>query len=117
MSQSIVLDKAIKFALRMIGLYKYLTDQKREFVLSKQILLSGAHIAKYVKGALHAREKKGFADEMHKALERALDTELWLLLLSKGEFITHEMHASLNADCLEMIKLTSSISRTSYTDE
>lgn len=117
MPQSIVLDKAIEFALRIIGLYKYLTDQKREFVLSKQILLSGAQIAKHVKAALHARAKQGFSDDMYKALEKALDTELWLLLLRKGEFITDEMHTSLNADCVEMIRLTSSISRTSRQNE
>ena len=117
MSQSIVLDKAIKFALRIIGLYKYLTEQKREFVLSKQILLSGSNIAKHVKSALHARTTNGFSDGMYKALEKALDTELWLLLLDRGDFITSEMHASLNADCVEMIKLTSAISKTSQQNE
>lgn len=54
---------------------------------------------------------------MYKALEKALDTELWLLLLHKGEFITDEMHISLNVDCVEMIKLTSSISKTSRQNE
>lgn len=117
MSQSIVLDKAIKFALRIIALYKYLTEQKREFVLSKQILISGAYIAKHVKAALHAGSKQGFSDEMFRALEKGLDTELWLLLLNKGDFITGEMHASLNADCVEMIRLTSSISKTSHENE
>jgi four helix bundle protein len=117
MTESIVLQKAIKFALRIIGLYKYLTEQKREFVISKLILLSGSYIAKHVKSALHARSKQGFSDEMYKALEKGLDTELWLLLLSKGEFITHEMYASLNTDCVEMIRLTSSISKTSHQDE
>jgi len=54
---------------------------------------------------------------MYKALEKGLDTELWLLLLNKGEFITDEMHASLNTDCVEMIKLTSKISSTSHQNE
>lgn len=117
MAESIVLQKAINFALRIIGLYKYLTEQKREFVLSKQILVSGAYIAKHVKAALHARSKQGFSDEMYRALEKSLDTELWLLLLNKGEFITQEMHSSLNSDCVEMIKLTSSISKTSHENE
>ena len=117
MTESIVLQKAIKFALRIIGLYKYLTEQKREFVISKLILLSGSYIAKHVKSALHARSKQGFSDEMYKALEKGLDTELWLLLLSKGDFITQEMYASLNTDCVEMIKLTSKISSTSHQNE
>ncbi len=63
MAESIVLAKAIKFALRIIRLYKYLTEQKREFVLSKQILLSGTFIAKHVKAALYARSKEGFSNE------------------------------------------------------
>ena len=70
MTESIVLQKAIKFALRIIGLYKYLTEQKREFVISKLILLSGSYIAKHVKSALHARSKQGFSEEVYKALGR-----------------------------------------------
>lgn len=53
---------------------------------------------------------------MYKALEKALETELWLLLLREGEFLTPEQYNSLNDDCLELIKLTSSISKTSYQD-
>jgi len=117
MSDSIALEKSIRFALRIVGLYKFLTDTKHEFVLSRQILFSGSFIAKHVKSALHARSKQGFSDEMYRAMEKGLDTELWLLLLGKGEFITGEMHDSLNADCVEMIRLTSSISKTSRANE
>lgn len=117
MQNSIVLEKAIKFALRIIGLYKYLSEQKREFVISKQVLMSGSYIAKHVKAALHAKSKLSFADEMYIALQKGLDTELWLLLLNKGDFISDNMYSSLNADCVEMIKLTSAISRTSRENE
>ena len=48
MKESIVFEKAIAFALRIVGLYKYLTEQKREYVISKQILLSGAYIPKHI---------------------------------------------------------------------
>ena len=65
MAESIVLAKAIKFALRIVGLYKYLTEEKREFVISKQILMSGAFIATHVKAALHSRSKEGFSSEMY----------------------------------------------------
>lgn len=81
----------------------------------KEILYSGSHIAKHVKTALHSRG--GFSVEMAKALEKALDTELWLLLLKEGEFISEAQYDSLNFDCVEMIKLTSSISKTSRTNE
>lgn len=117
MAESIVLDKAIKFALRIIKLYKHLTAAKKEFVLSKQILLSGTYIAKHVKAALHSRTREGFSNEMYVAMQKGLDTELWLLLLGAGEFITEYQQRSLTSDCVEMIKLTSSISKTSYENE
>ena len=115
MNKSIVLEKAIKFALRIVAVYKYLANTKKEYVLSKQLLLSGSYIAKHVKAALHSRT--GFSNEMPKGLEKALETELWLLLLKEGEFLTEEQYNSLNDDCLEMIKLTSSISKTSRRDD
>ena len=89
MSESIVLTKAIKFALRIVALYKYLTEQKKEFVMSKQILLSGSFIAKHVNAALHARSKEGFSNEMFIALQKSLETDLWLLLLNEAEFISN----------------------------
>jgi four helix bundle protein len=117
MSDSIVLDKSIKFALRIVRLYKYLTEEKQEYVLSKQILISAAFIAKHVKSALHSQLRQGFSSEMYLALQRGLETELWLLLLAEGKFVSEEQYSSLNADCLEMIKLTSSISRSTREDE
>jgi len=117
MSESIVLTKAIKFALRIVALYKYLTEEKKEFVMSKQILLSGAFIAKHVNAALHARSREGFASEMYVALQKALETQLWLLLLNEAKFISNEQHQSMKDDCVEMIKLTSSISKTSHQNE
>src|SRR5437016_10385023 len=98
MADSIVLEKAIKFALRVVNVYKYLTDEKKEYVLSKQLLLSAAYIAKYCKSALHARSKQGFSSEMYNALGRALDSELWLMLLNAGEFLSEYQYTSLNDD-------------------
>ncbi len=117
MNNSIVLEKAIKFALRIVKVYKFLSEEKREYVMSRQLLMSGTFIAKHVKAALHSRRDGGFSSEMYIALEKALDTELWLLLLHEGEFLSDTQHVSLNEDCVEMIKLTSSISKTSTLSE
>lgn len=117
MTNSIVLEKAIKFALRIVGVYKYLTEEKHAYVLSKQILLSGTFIAKHVKAALHAASRPGFSSEMYVALQKSLETELWLLLLKEAEFLSESQFTSLNEDCVEMIKLTSSISKTSRANE
>jgi four helix bundle protein len=117
MKNSIVLDKAIKFALRIVGLYKFLTESKQEYVISNQVLLSGSFIAKHVKAALHSQNKQEFSAEMFIALQKALETELWLLLLKEAELISEAQYLSLNEDCVEMIKLTSSISKTSRENE
>src|SRR5689334_19698739 len=100
MADSIALTKAIKFALRTIKLYKHLTEEKKEFVLSKQVLISGTFIAKHVKSAVRSRVTNGFSNEMYVAMQKGLETELWLLLLFEGEFITQEQHRSLNDDCV-----------------
>ncbi len=113
MTNSIVLDKAIKFALRVVAVYKFLSEEKHEYILSKQLLLSGTYIAKHSKAALHSLSKSGFSNEMYIALQKGLDTELWLLLLYKGDFLSDAQYDSLNSDCVELIKLTSSISKSS----
>lgn len=100
--------KAIKFALRVVKVYKYLTEEKRKFILSKQLLISATFIAKHIQNLL--------APEMYVAMQRALDTELWLLL-HEGEFLSDNQYESLNDDCVELIKLTSSISKTSSETE
>ena len=113
MSESIVLQKAIKFALRIVGVYKYLTNEKQEYVLSKQLLISGTFIAKHAKAAVHSKGRSGFSNEMFIALQKALDTELWLLLLKESDYLSEGQYLSLNDDCIELIKMTSSISKTS----
>jgi len=61
--------------------------------------------------------RKDFSNEMYVALQKSLETDLWLLLLNEGEFINDEQHESMKTDCVEMIKLTSAISKTSHQDE
>ena len=97
-------------------LYRYLTEEKKEFVLSKQVLLSGTYIAKHVKAATVAASRQGFNSEMFLGVQKASDTELWLLLIHAGEFISDEYYASINADCVEMIKLTASIAKSTKDD-
>ena len=80
--------------------------------MSKQLLLSGTYIAKHAKAALHSRVQNGFSSEMYTAFQKGLDTELWLMLLHEGEYLSDAQFESLNNDCIELIKLTSSISKT-----
>lgn len=113
MSKSIALEKAIAFALRIVKLYKYLSEEKKEYVLSKQILISGTHIAKFTKEATQSESRQGFANEMHAAMKRASETEFWLLILHEGEFIGDKEYNSINDDCVELIKILTAIVKTS----
>ncbi len=117
MAKSIALEKAIQFALRVVKLYKYLTEEKREYVLSRQLLLSGTFVAKHVKAATVAENRSGFGSEMFKGMQMASDAELWLFLLHEGGWLDENQYKSINDDCVEMIKLTSSISKTSRENE
>lgn len=113
MSKSLVLEKSIKFALRIVKLYRYLSEEKSEYVLSKQILISGTHIAKFAKDANQAESKNIFGSDMNLALKRASETEFWLMILREGDFIDDKAYNSMNDDCVELIKMLTSIVKTS----
>lgn len=113
MSKSLVLEKAIKFALRIVRLTKYLSEEKQEYVLSKQILLSGTQIGKFIKEATQADSKTAFAGEMQHALRKAVETEYWLLILREAEYLDDKAYNSINDDCVELIKMLTSSVKTS----
>ena len=109
MGQSIVGDKAYTFALRIIKAYKYLSENKREFVLSKQLLRSGTAIGALCREAEHAQSKADFLNKMTVALKEANETEYWLMLLNDSEYINIESYDSIHSDCNELISLLVSI--------
>jgi four helix bundle protein len=113
MSQSIVLEKAFAFALRIVKLYQYLCDEKREFILSKQLLTAGTHIGKHIKEATAAESKNVFTHEMSIALRKASETEYWLELLYQAEFLSEKQFESVNSDRLEILKMLTKIVKTS----
>jgi four helix bundle protein len=113
MKRSLVLEKAIAFALRIVKLYQFLSKEKMEYVLSKQILISGTHIAKFIKDANQAESKAAFGYDMNVALKRASETEFWLLILREGDFIDDKSYHSMNEECIELIKMLTSIVKTS----
>jgi four helix bundle protein len=112
MNKSLVLEKAIRFALRIVKLYKYLSEEKKEYILSKQLLISGTYIAKFAKAATQSQNRAAFAGSMNSALQRASETEFWLLILLEGEFLGNREHVSMNDDCVELIKMLSAIVKT-----
>ena len=113
MKESVVREKSYIFALRIVKAYKYLNQEQREFVLSKQMLRSGTSIGALVKEAEHAQSRADFVNKMNVALKEANETEYWLMLLKDSKYIDEKSFTSIHQDCSELIKLLVSIVKTS----
>lgn len=109
---NMVLNKAVDFAVRIIRLYQYLTSQKQEFVLSKQILRCGTSIGANLSEATEGYSRKEFETKVYIALKEARETEYWLKLLEKTDYLSSEEYLSINNDCEEILKLLVSITKT-----
>lgn len=116
MKESIVFDKSKSFALRIIALYKYLCDEKKEFVLSKQLLRSGTSIGANIAEASCAYSSKEFLAKMYIAFKECAETAYWLELLYKAQYLNQPEFDSINTDCTELQKILSSITKTMKTN-
>lgn len=116
MKENIVKNKSFEFAIRVVKLYQFLCDHKKEFVLSKQLLRSGTSVGAMVREAEHAETKKDFIHKMAIAQKEINETMYWLELLQQTQYLNNEQFESVNNDALEIIKLITSIIKTSKTN-
>ena len=108
--ENVLKDKSYKFALRVVNLYKHLAFEKKEYVLSKQILRSGTSVGANIAEGNQAQSKIRLCSQTFHFTKEAVETKYWLCLLRDGEFITISQAESLIEDCKELIRiLTSSI--------
>ncbi len=112
MKDNVTSRKSIAFAIRIIALYKFLCNEKKEFVLSKQLLRSGTAIGALIREAEHAESKPDFLHKMNIALKEANESEYWLLLLFEGKYLSEDEYDGLRSDSVELIKLLASIVKT-----
>jgi four helix bundle protein len=98
-------DKSYKFALRIVKLYKHLAEEKKEFILSKQVLRSGTSIGANITEGNQAQSKADFVHKLSIAHKESFETEYWLCLLRDGEIITEKQAESLLEDCKELQKI------------
>lgn len=117
MEKNIVLEKSFAFALRILKLCRYLNDVKKEFVLSKELLVSGTGIGKHVKQAVFAESKDVFRAEFGVARRKSADTEYWLELLKHDGLLSEREFGSINADRVEVTKLINAIRGTAKKNE
>ena len=109
MKDNIVVNKSKTFAIRIIRLYQYLLSEKKEYILSKQLLRSGTSIGANIKQAIQGQSKKDFIAKLQISLKEASETEYWLDLLHETDYLDNNQFISINNDCVELIKLLTSI--------
>lgn len=102
------MKKAKAFALRVIRLYKFLIEERKEFVMSKQVLRCGTSIGANLTESIYAQSKADFVSKSAIALKEAAETEYWLELLHESEYIDNIAFKSISDDCSELIKLLTS---------
>ena len=111
-NENLIVDKSKAFALRIIRLYRHLCEEKHEYVLSKQALRSGTSIGANVREAIRGQSRADFYAKLNISLKEAAETEYWLELLHESGYITDDSFQSIHADCVELIKILVSITKT-----
>ena len=107
--ENAIIEKSFEFSVRIINLYKHLQYEKKEYVLSKQILRSGTSIGANVSEAQRAQSKADFNAKMNISLKEANETYYWLRLLNRTDFISDEAFKSIEKDIDEIISILVSI--------
>ena len=110
--ENIIVVKSKDFAIRIVKLYKYLNENKKEYVLSRQLLKSGTSIGANVKEAIRGQTKPDFYAKMNVALKEASETEYWLEILKETDYIDEVSFKSIYSDCQEILKILISITKT-----
>jgi four helix bundle protein len=114
-SMSIALEKSRKFAIRIYNLYKHLCEEKREYILAKQILRSGTSIGANLSEAQYAVSKKEFLVKTTISLKECAETEYWLDLLKKVNLLSQAEYDNIIKDCKDILFLLISIVKTTKT--
>ena len=112
MKENIIQEKSFRFSVRIIHLYQHLLREKKEFVLSKQILRCGTSIGANVEESVGAQTKKDFITKITIAYKEARETGYWLRLLREVKYITESEFLSLFSDCEELMRILGSIQKT-----
>jgi four helix bundle protein len=113
MKENVIKIKSFAFALRIVKLYQFLTTEKKEYILSKQLLRSGTSIGALVREAEQAESNADFIHKLSIALKEANESEYWVDLLSQSGYLEEFASTSLKTDLKELLKLLISIIKTS----
>lgn len=109
MADNAIKEKSLSFAIRCVSLYKYLRENRDEYILSKQMLRSGTSIGANIREALCAESDKDFIHKLHIALKEANETQYWFEVMLHSDIISQNEFDSINNDNSELIALLTSI--------
>ena len=109
---SAIKDKSFRFAIRIIKLYQYLTNDKKEYILSKQLLRSGTSVGAMVRESEHAESTADFIHKLTIAQKEINESLCWLELLNETDYLNKKEFDSINENAVEVIKLITSILKT-----
>lgn len=107
--KNVIKTKSFLFSVRIVNLYKFLTIEKKEFVISKQLLRSGTSVGANVRESEHAESKADFIHKLSIALKEANETEYWLDLLKETDYLSETEYVSIQENIKELLKLLVSI--------
>ena len=109
LKQNIIKEKSFAFAIRIIKMYNFLKENKKEFILSKQLMRSGASIGAIVREAINAERAKDFIHKLSVAQKECNETCYWLELLKEANYISEKEFISIYNDAIELLKIIRSI--------
>ncbi len=109
MKKNISKEKSLDFAVRIVNLYKFLTTERGEYILSKQLLKSGTSIGANIAESEHAQSRSDFLSKMNIALKEANETHYWITLLHKTEYLSLSQFESVEKDITELISILAAI--------
>ncbi len=113
MKDNVIRDKSFAFAIRIVNLYKYLNETKKEYVLSKQLLRSGTSIGANIEEAIGGQSKNDFISKMSISYKEARETYYWLKILKETDYINEAQFTSMEDNLKEILKIITSIQKTS----
>lgn len=103
--ENVILTKSYDFALRIVRMYQHLSAEKKEFVLSKQVLRSGTSVGANIEEAIGGISKADFKAKMSIAYKEARETDYWLRLLKDSGYVDAQSFSSISNDCSEILKI------------
>lgn len=113
--ENIIKNKTFEFALRIVKLTRYLMTEHKEFIMSKQLLRSGTSIGANVREAEHGESRADFIHKMSVALKEANESDYWLELLYRSDYITKVQYVSIHGNLVEILKMLITIVKSSKT--